>query len=49
LLPNLNQSGNFTKVTQRIETHIEVDKPGDKLKPGMMVEISIHAKKKQLF
>jgi membrane fusion protein (multidrug efflux system) len=49
LLPNLNQSGNFTKVTQRIETHIAVLEPSGILKPGMMVEISIHGEKKKLF
>ena len=49
LLPNLNQSGNFTKVTQRIETHIAIDHLDDRLKPGMMVEVKIHAIPKDLF
>ncbi|MGB1005571.1 MAG: HlyD family secretion protein [Thalassobaculaceae bacterium] len=49
LLPNLNQSGNFTKVTQRIETHIAIDHLDGRLMPGMMVEVKIHAAPKNLF
>ena len=39
LLPNLNPSGNFTKITQRIEVAIELDEFDARLVPGMMVEV----------
>ena len=41
LLPSPNPSGNFTKITQRIPVRISVPQDGDKLKPGMLVEIKI--------
>ncbi len=41
LLPNPNPSGNFTKITQRLEVNIELDEPDPRLKPGMMVEVKI--------
>ena len=41
LLPNPNPSGNFTKVTQRIEIVIDLDEHDPRLKPGMMVEVKI--------
>ena len=41
LLPNTNPSGNFTKVTQRLPVKISVSQQGEKLKPGMMVEVAI--------
>lgn len=41
LLPSANPSGNFTKITQRLNVKIGLDKPNDLLKPGMMVEVSI--------
>jgi membrane fusion protein, multidrug efflux system len=41
LLPNPNPSGNFTKITQRIEVTIDLDEPDPLLKPGMMVEVKI--------
>lgn len=41
LLPNPNPSGNFTKITQRLEVKIEFDHDEDRLKPGMMVEVEI--------
>ena len=41
LLPNPNPSGNFTKVTQRIPVRLTLPQTGDRLKPGMMVEVSI--------
>jgi len=41
LLPRINDSGTFTKITQRIEVRIDLE-PGDaELKPGMMVEIFV--------
>ena len=40
LLPRINASGNFTKVTQRIRVRIDLDQHQDRLKPGMMVEVS---------
>lgn len=49
LLPRLNNSGNFTKVTQRLEVRIAIDQRDGKLKPGMMVEVFIDAEKKNLF
>jgi membrane fusion protein (multidrug efflux system) len=47
LIPIQNDSGNFTKITQRIPIKIEVDSSqlqqyGILLKPGMSVEVTIH-------
>ena len=41
LLPNPNPSGNFTKITQRVEVALELSQHDPLLKPGMMVEIKI--------
>lgn len=41
LLPNPNPSGNFTKITQRIEVRVDVEQRDNMLKPGMMVELAI--------
>jgi membrane fusion protein, multidrug efflux system len=41
LLPSPNPSGNFTKITQRLEVKITIDDPRGLLKPGMMVELKI--------
>lgn len=41
LLPNPNPSGNFTKITQRLPVRIELEQADERLRPGMMVEISI--------
>ena len=41
LLPSPNPSGNFTKVTQRLEVQIELDQQYETLRPGMMVELAI--------
>lgn len=41
LLPTPNPSGNFTKITQRLPVRIAIDQQGRKLRPGMMVEVSI--------
>lgn len=43
LLPRLNESGTFTKVTQRIEVRIAVEQRDGRLRPGMMVEVSVDA------
>jgi membrane fusion protein (multidrug efflux system) len=43
LLPRLNESGTFTKVTQRLEVRIAVEQHEGRLRPGMMVEVSIDA------
>jgi membrane fusion protein (multidrug efflux system) len=43
LLPSPNPSGNFTKITQRLEVKIGIDDPQGLLKPGMMVELQIRA------
>lgn len=43
LLPRLNESGTFTKVTQRLEVRIAVDQRDGRLRPGMMAEVSIDA------
>ena len=37
LLPNPNPSGNFTKITQRIELAVALDVVDPRMKPGMMV------------
>ncbi|MDQ1909698.1 HlyD family efflux transporter periplasmic adaptor subunit [Paenibacillus sp. GD4] len=45
LLPSMNTSGNFTKVTQRIPIKIEIDDQlGLELAPGMSTTIKIHLK-----
>lgn len=41
LLPSPNPSGNFTKVTQRLEVQIALDRHYEQLRPGMMVELAI--------
>ena len=41
LLPSPNPSGNFTKITQRIPVRIDVERSGERLAPGMMVEVRI--------
>ena len=41
LLPNPNPSGNFTKITQRLPVRIAIERPEQKLHPGMMVEVKI--------
>lgn len=41
LLPSPNPSGNFTKVTQRLEVQVDIESGNDLLKPGMMVELAI--------
>jgi membrane fusion protein (multidrug efflux system) len=41
LLPSPNPSGNFTKVTQRLEVQVALDQHYEQLRPGMMVELAI--------
>ena len=41
LLPSPNPSGNFTKITQRLPIRIKVSQSEQRLRPGMMVEVSI--------
>ena len=41
LLPNPSPSGNFTKITQRLEVDIDLEEHDPRLKPGMMVEVKI--------
>ena len=41
LLPTPNPSGNFTKIAQRLTIRIALDQKGERLRPGMMVEVSI--------
>jgi membrane fusion protein (multidrug efflux system) len=41
LLPNPNPSGNFTKITQRLELRFELEPTDLPLRPGMMVEVKI--------
>jgi membrane fusion protein (multidrug efflux system) len=43
LLPSPNPSGNFTKITQRVEVHVSISQTENMLKPGMMVELEIVA------
>lgn len=49
LLPRLNESGTFTKVTQRLEVRIAVDQRDGRLRPGMMVEVDIDAPNPRLW
>jgi membrane fusion protein (multidrug efflux system) len=42
LLPSPNPSGNFTKITQRVPVRIALDQHDARLKPGLMVEVSIN-------
>ncbi|MBD3648984.1 MAG: HlyD family secretion protein, partial [Pseudomonadales bacterium] len=44
LLPAPNPSGNFTKITQRLEVKVALDQIDGLLKPGMMVELQIASK-----
>lgn len=46
LLPTPNPSGNFTKITQRLPVRIAIGQAERKLRPGMMVEISIDIRSK---
>ena len=41
LLPNPNPSGNFTKVTQRLQVVLSIEQQENLLKPGMMVTVDI--------
>ena len=41
LLPTPNPSGNFTKISQRLNIRVELDKKSALLRPGMMVEVDI--------
>lgn len=42
LLPTPNPSGNFTKITQRVQVRMEFEQPPElPLRPGMMVEVAI--------
>lgn len=41
LLPNPNPSGNFTKVTQRLQINLSIPQQDNLLRPGMMVEVHI--------
>ena len=41
LLPDPNPSGNFTKITQRLPVRIRLTEKDPRLRPGMMVEVSI--------
>ncbi len=41
LLPNANPAGNFTKITQRVEVNVDLERSDDRLRPGMMVVLEI--------
>ena len=41
LLPDPNPSGNFTKITQRLPVRIRLPEKDLRLRPGMMVEVTI--------
>lgn len=41
MMPAPNPSGNFTKITQRLEVKVKLDRQDERLKPGMMVELKI--------
>ena len=41
LLPAPNPSGNFTKIAQRLPLRIEFTQRTDRLRPGMMVEVTL--------
>lgn len=45
LLPDPNPSGNFTKITQRLPLRIALDEKDRALRPGMMVEVYIAARR----
>ena len=49
LLTRLNESGTFTKVTQRLEVQIAVDGNDGRLRPGMMVDVLIDAPRAHLW
>lgn len=42
VMPTENSSGNFTKVTQRLQVKIDVESQGLLLKPGMSAVVKIH-------
>jgi multidrug resistance efflux pump len=44
IIPSGSSSAHFIKVTQRIPVRIAVDNSEELLKPGMMVEVSIHVR-----
>ena len=41
LLPSPNPSGNFTKITQRVDVDLSFDAADARLRPGLMVEVKI--------
>lgn len=45
LLPDPNPSGNFTKITQRLPVRIKLTDKDPVLRPGMMVEVNIAARR----
>lgn len=45
LLPDPNPSGNFTKITQRLPVRIQLVQKDPVLRPGMMVEVVIAARR----
>ncbi|MBX3649961.1 MAG: HlyD family secretion protein, partial [Burkholderiales bacterium] len=45
LIPDPNPSGNFTKITQRLPVRIQFKGKDPALRPGMMVEVTIAARR----
>jgi membrane fusion protein (multidrug efflux system) len=45
LIPDPNPSGNFTKITQRLPVRIQLTQKDPALRPGMMVEVTIAARR----
>ncbi len=45
LIPDPNPSGNFTKITQRLPVRIQLTQKDPVLRPGMMVEVTIAARR----
>jgi membrane fusion protein, multidrug efflux system len=45
LIPDPNPSGNFTKITQRLPVRIQLTQKDPLLRPGMMVEVTIAARR----
>jgi membrane fusion protein (multidrug efflux system) len=41
LLPSVNPSGNFTRITQRLPLRIAIDAGSRPLRPGMLVEVDV--------
>ncbi|RAI18143.1 HlyD family secretion protein, partial [Rhodobium orientis] len=41
MFPEMNQSGDYTKVTEKVQVKISIQNPSAKLLPGMNAEVKI--------